>query len=73
MCFPASRSVFPTSKISLKKYTIAKFNTALKPFYYQYLFNKYPDAEYITFLDPDMLIYRRLTGWKKAIASTTFC
>lgn len=47
-------------EISLK-YTIAEFNTALKPFYYQYLFNKYPDAEYITFLDPDMLIYRRLT------------
>jgi len=43
------------------KYTIAEFNTALKPFYYQYLFNKYSDAEFITFLDPDMLVYRRLT------------
>jgi hypothetical protein len=47
-------------EISLK-YTIAEFNTALKPFYFQYLFNKYPDAEYITFLDPDMLVYRQLT------------
>jgi hypothetical protein len=46
-------------EISLK-YTIAEFNTALKPFYYQYLFNKYPDAEYVTFLDPDMLVYRKL-------------
>jgi hypothetical protein len=43
------------------KYTIAEFNTALKPFYYQYLFKKYPDAAYITFLDPDMLVYRQLT------------
>ena len=47
-------------EISLK-YTIAEFNTALKPFYFQFLFNKYPDAEYITFLDPDMLVYRQLT------------
>ncbi|NML23767.1 glycosyl transferase [Pseudoflavitalea sp. G-6-1-2] len=42
------------------KYSIAEFNTALKPFYFQHLFKQYPDAEYITFLDPDMLIYRRL-------------
>jgi hypothetical protein len=47
-------------EISLK-YTISEFNTALKPFYYQYLFNKYPEAEIITFLDPDMLVYRQLT------------
>lgn len=43
------------------KYSIAEFNTALKPFYFQHLFNQYPDAEYITFLDPDMLVYRQLT------------
>ena len=42
------------------KYSIAEFNTALKPFYFQHLFKQYPNAEYITFLDPDMLIYRKL-------------
>jgi hypothetical protein len=46
-------------EISLK-YTISEFNTALKPFYFQHLFNKYPEAEYVTFLDPDMLVYRKL-------------
>lgn len=62
-------SILPCDQIGIPdleefavKYTIAEFNTALKPFYYQYLFQQFPDAEYITFLDPDMLVYRPLSA-----------
>lgn len=34
---------------------------ALKPFYFDYFAKKYPDAEHIFFIDPDMVIYNKLT------------
>jgi hypothetical protein len=33
----------------------------LKPFYLEYFFKKYPQAEHIFFIDPDMVIYDKLT------------
>lgn len=34
---------------------------ALKPFYLDYFARKYPEAEHIFFIDPDMVIYDKLT------------
>lgn len=44
-----------------RKYSIAEFNTSVKPFYFLYLHKKYPEAEQILFVDPDMCVYDRLT------------
>lgn len=41
-------------------YNIIELNTAVKPFFIQYLFNKYSESEHITYLDPDIKIYSNL-------------
>lgn len=40
-----------------KQYKIVELNTAPKPFYFQYLFEKYPKAGHIIFFDPDIYVY----------------
>lgn len=42
-------------------YSIAEFNTSVKPFYFQYLHKTYPQATQILFVDPDMKVYGKLT------------
>ena len=37
-------------------YNIVEFNTAVKPFYFEYLFEKY-SAPHVLYFDPDMLVY----------------
>lgn len=44
----------------VKNYNIVEFATAVKPFYFQYLFDKYPEATEITYLDPDIKIFTNL-------------
>lgn len=42
----------------LSRYNIIEFNTAVKPFYFEYLFAKYPEADRIYYLDPDLYFYQ---------------
>lgn len=42
----------------LHSYNIIEFNTAVKPFYFEYLFNTYPDVDHIFYLDPDLVFYQ---------------
>jgi hypothetical protein len=42
------------------KYSIIEFNTCVKPFYFQYFINQFPDIEYIFYLDPDTFVYGNL-------------
>lgn len=42
----------------LKSYNIIEFNTAVKPFYFEYLFEKYPNTNSIYYLDPDLFFYQ---------------
>lgn len=42
----------------LSRYNIIEFNTAVKPFYFEYLFAKYPEADLIYYLDPDLYFYQ---------------
>lgn len=39
-----------------KKYNIVELNTSVKPFYFQFLLNKYPSCNNIIYLDPDIYI-----------------
>lgn len=41
----------------VEKYNIVEFNTAVKPFYIEYLFNKFPEIDEIFYLDPDIAVY----------------
>ena len=43
-----------------KKYSIIEFNTSVKPFYFQYFINKFPDLDYIFYFDPDIFVYNHL-------------
>ncbi|REG91516.1 hypothetical protein [Algoriphagus antarcticus] len=42
----------------LNRYNIIEFNTAVKPFYFEYLFKKYPDIDHIYYIDPDIVLYQ---------------
>lgn len=50
--------VVPASMLKdmTKRYNIIELNTAVKPFYFEYLFNHY-NAEYVTYFDPDIMIF----------------
>lgn len=41
------------------KYNIVEYNTAVKPFYFQFLFEKF-ETETVTYFDPDINIYSKL-------------
>lgn len=41
-------------------YGVSDLKNALKPFYLEYFARKYPQAEHILFIDPDMVIYEKL-------------
>jgi hypothetical protein len=40
-----------------KKYNIVELNTAVKPSFAKYLFEKYPNADLLLYFDPDIFIY----------------
>lgn len=42
----------------LARYNIIEFNTAVKPFYFEYLFAKFPEVDRIYYLDPDLCFYQ---------------
>lgn len=48
---------YPEFESMLARYNIIEFNTAVKPFYFEYLFAKYPEVEHIYYLDPDLCFY----------------
>ena len=43
------------------RYSIVELATASKPFYFDYLFKHYPDAEAVTYFDPDIKVFAPLT------------
>lgn len=40
-----------------KRYGVIELNTAVKPFYFQYLFGKKQDDDVVIYLDPDIYVY----------------
>lgn len=54
-CFDMGYSEFDSM---LARYNIIEFNTAVKPFYFEYLFAKHPEVDRIYYLDPDLCFYQ---------------
>lgn len=53
-----------------KKYNITELNTAVKPFYFQYLFTNRADVKSIVFLDPDIMVYSPFTELENELESS---
>lgn len=49
---------YPEFQGMLSRYNIIEFNTAVKPFYFEYLFDKNPSVTEIFYLDPDLFFYQ---------------
>jgi len=49
---------YPEFQGMLERYNIIEFNTAVKPFYFEYLFQTYPEVERIYYIDPDIYFYK---------------
>ena len=49
---------YPEFESMLARYNIIEFNTAVKPFYFEYLFAKFPKINQIYYLDPDLCFYQ---------------
>jgi lipopolysaccharide biosynthesis glycosyltransferase len=43
------------------RYNITELNTAVKPFYFTYFWNHYPDAQNVIYFDPDIIVFQPLT------------
>lgn len=54
-CFDLGYEEFTTM---LKGYDIIEFNTAVKPFYFEYLFRNNSSVDRIYYLDPDLFFYQ---------------
>lgn len=51
---------FPCFKEMLTYYNIIEFNTAVKPYYFEYFFKRFGADSRILYLDPDIVVYRSL-------------
>lgn len=51
------------------QYNITELNTAVKPFYFSYLFDKNEAVQSIVYLDPDIFVYHSFELLEKHIAS----
>jgi hypothetical protein len=59
--------VIPVEKLGMEnfwdmveRYDVVEFNTAVKPFYMEYLYERDPDVQAVIYLDPDIVIYSTL-------------
>lgn len=50
---------YPEFAEMLSRYNIIEFNTAVKPFYFEYLFDQNPSVTEIFYLDPDLFFYQQ--------------
>ena len=51
------------------RYDITELNTAVKPFYIDYLYDAYPDATQVIYFDPDIIVYQPLTKLSRDLTS----
>ncbi len=50
------------------RYNIVELNTAVKPYFAEYLMNKYPDYTTFSYMDPDMKIFQSLSPLEEALS-----
>jgi hypothetical protein len=51
----------------VKKYSIIELLTSVKPFYIQWLFNQYAEAQNIVYFDPDIKLFQPLTRLENSL------
>lgn len=51
-----------------KRYTIVELNTAVKPYFAEYLMNKYPECNNFSYMDPDMKVFTALTPLEEQLS-----
>lgn len=49
------------------KYNIVELSTSVKPFYFEYLFHKFPEINQILYLDPDLFFFNNLNLIKDSL------
>jgi hypothetical protein len=54
------------------RYNITELNTALKPFAFQYLFNRYHD-QFVIYLDPDIAVFSQFVELEDLVAGGADC
>ncbi|WP_057936048.1 hypothetical protein [Algoriphagus resistens] len=59
-CFDLGYSEFTEM---LVHYNIIEFNTAVKPYYFEYLFRTRPEVDRIYYIDPDILLYQPIESF----------
>lgn len=42
------------------RYDITELNTAVKPFYFKYFYDKFPEAKNVIYFDPDIIVFQPL-------------
>lgn len=69
--------IIETEKIGIKafddmfrRYSVTELNTAVKPFFFLYLFENFPVAERIIFLDPDISVYNSFSALDDVLDSS---
>lgn len=51
---------FPVFEEMVPRYNVIEFNTAVKPFYFEYLFGKYGVHAKVFYIDPDIVVFSEL-------------
>ncbi|GAA0880882.1 hypothetical protein GCM10009119_38520 [Algoriphagus jejuensis] len=49
---------YPEFEGMLARYNVIEFNTAVKPYYFDFFFNREPNLDRIYYVDPDIFFYR---------------
>ena len=53
----------------VQRYSVVELNTALKPFFFQYLFNRSIEGDVVAYLDPDIYVYQPLSELESKLIS----
>lgn len=54
-----------------KRYNIIELNTAVKPFFFDFIFQEYPAAESVVYFDPDIMVFGDLEGIEQELAEAS--
>lgn len=68
----ADELLIPTFEQMVQKYSIVELNTAIKPYMFSYLFQKEYDCDMVTYLDPDIYVYKSLELIESLIKDSNF-
>lgn len=53
------------------RYNITELNTAVKPYFLDYVYHNYPEAEFVHYFDPDIVIYQPLSAIEAGLANAS--